>query len=128
MDPARLRTVAWTHGDVPSIPECIGDNEVWYLHYAPAESELRVTTPCDRILVVSQTWFPGWKGWIDGKSVRVIEVDGALQGLLVPRGRHVIDLKYRPLSVMAGAGTTLLMAAAAVFFQLRSRRRLMPAK
>ena len=121
IDPAQFRNVASTQGDFPSTPECSGDDEVRYVSHAPAESELQVATPCDRILVISETWFPGWEGRIDGRPAIVHEVDGALQGLLVPTGKHVINLRYRPLSVFAGAWITMLSAAAAVFFQVRTR-------
>jgi len=122
VDLARLRTVALTHGSPAPLRDCSGDGEIRYLRYTAARSELQVAAPCDRILVVAETWFPGWEGRIDGKPSAVLEVDGALKGLVVPAGTHVIDFAYRPRSVFLGAGVTLFFAIAAVFCEFRTRR------
>jgi hypothetical protein len=122
VDLARLRTVALTHGSMQLAPECEGMGEVHYISYSSSDSRLQVTSSCARILVVSETWFPGWKGWIDGRPSRVEEVDGALRGLFVPPGMHILDSKYRPLSVFLGAGVTVMFIAIAAFCEVRARR------
>ena len=89
----------------------------------PAESLLQVTTPCGGILVIGETWFPGWRAAVGGRSTPVRQVDGALQGVFVPGGTHAVEVKYRPLSVLAGACSTGVFIVAALVCEFLSRRR-----
>ncbi len=54
---------------------------------------LTETTKMDT-LVLKQNEFPGWKGLIDGKSVKLIKSFGALVGVEVPPGNHKINISY----------------------------------
>ncbi|MBN1956450.1 MAG: YfhO family protein [Anaerolineae bacterium] len=56
-----------------------------------------VDIPCPGLLVVSQTWMPGWRAWIDGQPARVHRVDYALQGVALPAGRHAVSFRYCPV-------------------------------
>ncbi len=44
------------------------------------------------ILIVGQTYFPGWKATVDGKSVEVFPADLALTGVPIPSGDHEVHL------------------------------------
>ena len=121
-DNVRLRFVVLTASAEPALRPCAGIEDVRYLRRTPAESLLQVTTPCDGILVIAETWFPGWRAAVDGRSTPVQQVDGALQGVFVPGGTHTVDVKYRPLSVLAGACCTSIFILAALVCQFLSRR------
>jgi hypothetical protein len=54
-------------------------------------------------LVTVEPWYPGWRAWIDGVSSDVEVVDGALVGVLLPPGRHVVELRYIPAGLELGA-------------------------
>ena len=96
---------AWMEYEGP----CAGD-EVRY-----RDGNAQVKTGCGGTLVISETWFPGWRAWVDGKATSVLQVHGALQGVAVPAGAHTIEVRYRPLSVIVGAcGTAAFVVAAAV--------------
>jgi hypothetical protein len=74
-------------------------------------------------IVVSQTFWRGWKAEIDGNRAPLRHANLAFLGLRVPAGRHRVVLRYRPASVGLGFlafGVTVLAIAGA-----RSRR---PAK
>jgi len=122
-DNARLKTVALTAAPDPALRPCAGIDDVRYLRRIPAESLLQVTTPCDGILVIAETWFPGWRAAVDGKSAPMRQVDGALQGVWVPGGTHTVEVKYRPLPVIAGACSTGMFILAALVCEFLSRGR-----
>ncbi len=68
-----------------------------------------VTRPS--LLVLTDTYYPGWSATVDGKAVPVDRVDYMLRGVPVPAGRHRVEFRYAPVSWTAGriiSASTLL--------------------
>jgi hypothetical protein len=63
-------------------------------------ARLRVNTDCDGpcLLVVAQSWAPGWQAWVDGRRVPVVRTNIAGLGVVAPEGRHSVELAYHPWS------------------------------
>lgn len=59
----------------------------------------------------SQSYYPGWKAYIDGKKVEVHMVNAVIQGIEVPKGEHTIQFCYEPTSVYLGIFVTLITMA-----------------
>jgi len=76
---------------------------------------------CPGMVILSDTYYPGWYATVDGKSAPIEEADGIFRGVLVPAGQHTIEMKYRPASVIGGGVLTLLagLIAAAAFLRAR---------
>lgn len=88
--------------------------------------EISATRPAE--LVLSDTWFPGWKAAVDGRPAPINRVDYLLRGVPVPPGTHRIVFTYDPVSFEVGwqvsLGATLVLAAAlAVAYSRRLRAR-----
>ncbi|MGH9614614.1 MAG: hypothetical protein ACRD4P_16220, partial [Bryobacteraceae bacterium] len=92
----------------PALKACQGSDRVSFLNRAASESRIQADLSCDGMVVVSDTWYPGWTAKVDGRSARLWEVDGALRGVLVPKGSHIVDIQYRPRVIYAGAFLSLL--------------------
>jgi hypothetical protein len=60
------------------------------------------------LLVMSEMYYPGWKAEVDGATVTIHKVDGALRGIVVPAGNSRVVLHYAPRSVALGASLSLL--------------------
>ena len=58
---------------------------------------------CAGLVVISETYDRGWHATVDGNPVELREVDGALQGVPVPGGRHEVRLSYLPRSFVTGS-------------------------
>ena len=69
-----------------------------------------------QFLVLSETYYPGWKAYIDGTEATLYEANFAFRAVAVPAGRHKVVLKYEPLSFMLGA--CISIAAFVVFIFL----------
>ena len=54
--------------------------EVKVIRYQPARIELSLQAPRASLLVLSETYYPGWKAWIDGQPTAIHSVDIALRG------------------------------------------------
>ena len=54
------------------------------------------TADCDRLLVFTDSWAPGWSATIDGSPAPVLRVNNAIRGVMVPSGEHALQWRYRP--------------------------------
>jgi len=87
------------------------------------------------ILVVSQTYYPGWRAIVDGKPADVLQADVTLAGIAVPAGVHEVRLVFQPLSFRIGLGLSIvsvmillsLIAAGLRPQRKRAKRDAMPA-
>ena len=113
-----LHDMAFSQETVPTLPSCAAAGETVSLHRLPAGgADLAVRLNCASVVVLSDTFYPGWKAAVDGRSTRIYEVDGYMRGVLVPSGAHTVALRYRPLGVYAGAALTLLGLLGALAFR-----------
>jgi uncharacterized membrane protein YfhO len=62
---------------------------------------------CQGMVILSETFFPGWEALVDSHRVPIYEIDGALRGVVAGAGVHRIEMRYRPASVLAGGIMTL---------------------
>jgi hypothetical protein len=68
------------------------------------------------LLVIAESWDRGWRVRVDGTPGRVLRVEHARMGVVVPPGVHRFELDYRPPGfaaglVLAGCGAALLVFA-----------------
>ncbi len=85
---------------------------------------LWVHTSEDSILFLNETYYPGWKAFIDGREVKIYRADYNFRAIFIPSGSHRIEFIYDPLSFKLGAGITLLgMAGCLVWIVFGKRRR-----
>jgi hypothetical protein len=88
-------------------------------------SDDRVTlrTNGSGMLVLSDTWYPGWHATVDGHDARIARVDQMLRGVRLPPGTHTVEMAYRPASFRIGWIVSLVTALALVAAVLVARRR-----
>jgi Bacterial membrane protein YfhO len=65
---------------------------------------------CRGMVILTDPYFPGWRAYVDGKRVPLLETYGGVRGVVVETGDHLVEMRYRPLSVLVGAVMTLLAA------------------
>ncbi len=53
-------------------------------------------------LVFKETYFPGWKVYLDGKIIKNYRVNGIFQGCIVPEGEHRVLFTYTPEGLKPG--------------------------
>jgi len=75
--------------------------------------EVAVNTPRPAMLVLNDTWDPGWRARIDGVQQPVLRVNYAFRGVVVPEGEHAVTFSYRPpvllVGLMISSGTLALL-------------------
>ena len=78
--------------------------------YRPNDLRASLNESAPGVLVVKDSYFPGWQATLDGQPADIVRVNGMVRGIVVPtRGRHEITMHYRPPSFSLG----LILAALA---------------
>lgn len=89
---------------------------VTIVDYQPNRVELEATMENDGFLVLSDTYYPGWKAYVDGTQAEIYPANYMLRSLYLTQGTHHITFVYAPLPLQAGAGISLLtLLGVAVF-------------
>jgi Bacterial membrane protein YfhO len=92
----------------PALAACASDaDQVQVARRTSGSVTLDATLACDGMVVVSDSYAPGWTATIDSRDAKIREVDGALRGVVTPAGKHRIEMTYRPGSAVWGAMLTL---------------------
>ena len=76
--------------------------------WEPENRTFQVYTPSEGKLALHEQFFPGWTATIDGKSAAVESWAGAFQAVTVPEGQHVVEFRYWPRLLGAGAAISLV--------------------
>ena len=101
----------------PSSPATIG-----FEAYSPNEIRLRVDTPADAYLVLSEVWYPGWQATVDGVPTPVLRANYAFRAVRLEPDQHRVHMTYAPRSWGLGlaiSGLTLLILVGLYLFVSR---------
>lgn len=101
--------------DIPALETCPGSDDVKLTRRNPDRVTIHVNMACRGLVIQSETWYPGWTATIDGRPAEVYEVFGAIRGVVVGAGNHVLELHFRPKIVYFGAFLTLFGAVLTAF-------------
>jgi len=86
--------------------------------YRPTRVRLEVDLDGAGLVVLSDTFYPGWRASVDGRPAPIHRVNGVFRGVFVDGGRHEVMMRFLPSSQMWGLGVSaaaLLVVAALAF-------------
>jgi len=83
------------------------EGEVTLVSYTPNSITFLTKTGKPSLLYLSDTWYPGWNGYIDNTKTEVLRANYAFRAVIVPEGKHTIELKFQPKSFHIGIFVTL---------------------
>ncbi len=122
---SNLRETVALAGELPALETCAArEDKVRWLQRRSGRLEVEAAMACTGMVVLSETYFPGWEAKVDGKPARIYEAYGVLRGVIAPGGVHRIAMEYRPKSVFIGGLLTALglAGALAAVYSLRLAR------
>ncbi|MCX6638947.1 MAG: YfhO family protein [bacterium] len=82
----------------------------------PDHLSLDIETSGNQLLVLSELYYPsGWKALLDGQPVEIYKTNFLLRGVLIPSGKHHLEMSFKPESMGKGnllkwAGIVLILA------------------
>ncbi len=91
---------------------------VQIVDYQANRVRLEVETAAAGLLVLTDTYAPGWKALLDGQPTPLYVANHAFRTVVVPAGSHQIKIVYDPLSFRVGAATSLLTIIALMLITL----------
>jgi hypothetical protein len=94
---------------VRSRPSFVSETRI--LDYRNTLVRIETESNDEGILVFLDSYYPGWKAYIDGKESSIVKANHFYRAVGVPQGRHLVEFKYDPASFRIG----LLISAATLF-------------
>jgi hypothetical protein len=94
--------------------------------YSPKRIVVEAHLEADGFLVLSDTFYPGWKAFVDGREDRIYQADYLFRAVLLKQGEHVVEFRYSPRSLYIGFAislTTAMVLCGIVACNLFIRRR-----
>ncbi len=104
----------------PALPNL--ESAVRVLTYENNRIVLEVSTPETAFLFMSESYYPGWQAYINGKREEILRANYVFRAIPVPPGIHRVEVVYRPLSFKVGLGITLATVFMILIFCIMSFR------
>lgn len=105
---------------LPSPPTAPADVEI--VNYTPNRIVLTTNTGEDRLLMLSEMYFPGWRATIDSNETTIYRANYLFRSVIVPPGQHTVEFVYQPMSVTIGltiSGIALVLLVVALVIDRR---------
>lgn len=111
-DPTSQAVVEASPDSLPPLgPDFEAHRDTLSLSRSAQRLELAVQLTAPRLLVVTDSFFPGWTATVDGQPNPIYPTNLAFRGVVVPAGQHQVTMDYRPPTFDRG----LLAAALGLF-------------
>ena len=94
------------------IDEPFSQAEAKLLKYAPDRLVIETNADKRAALVVSEMNYPGWEATIDGQPAETYTANYLLRGMIVPEGKHTVEMRYSAPAAKLGG----ILSALALLF------------
>ena len=91
----------------PHVP-ISAQGKVELVRYEPNNLVLNCRTDQGAFLYVSDTYYPGWRAYVDGQRTEIFRANLAFRAVKVPPGEHTVLFRYVPTSFYAGLVLTAI--------------------
>lgn len=85
--------------------------------------EISANSPSPAYLVLTDSYYPGWRAELDGTEEKIFPADGAFRAVALPKGARRIVFIYKPAPFRIGLWATLAIGLCALGFGLRKAKR-----
>ncbi len=107
----------------PSVQNLAANGTAEITEYTPNKIFVKVRTPSDTLLFLSDNYYPGWIARVDGKETKIYRANYAFRAVVVPTGTHEVIFSYEPKSVKIGLWITIGGILTLILFSLKLRHR-----
>jgi hypothetical protein len=107
--------------DGPALTGGANEGKVTWEWRSANRQHLRVAIDKPALLVISQTWYSGWRARVDGQPAPLWQIDGVLTGLHLQPGAHSVELFYQPTTLWWGVGLSIVGSMACLFWFIGGR-------
>ncbi|NLX11036.1 MAG: YfhO family protein [Chloroflexi bacterium] len=107
-DPAQTVILAGEPPDDQPLPDGGPVGSLTVLEQRPNQLRYRVETESAAYLVLSHSWYPGWRATIDGRPAELVRANLAFQAVIIPPGGGDVTLRYHLTGWQTGAAISIL--------------------
>jgi len=75
---------------------------------------IRATAAKQSWLVLTDTWYPGWRAWVRGEPTEIVRANYAFRAVRIPQGTSEAVFRYEPATYRIGVFVGLLSLGAAL--------------
>jgi len=95
--------------------------------YSPLRVVIDSESLQDGMLVLTDTWYPGWHAFVDGREAPILRANYVFRGVAVPAGKHTVEFvffadSFKTGLLISGITAAVLLLALAATWQFRKRR------
>jgi hypothetical protein len=112
-------TTAVSLETLPPLEECGGSRVESFDRPNSDTMRINADLRCRGLLIVSETFYPGWEATVDDKPQPIYEVFGAIRGVVLESGSHRVEMRYRPGVVTLGAVLSIAGIALSLLLVVR---------
>lgn len=108
------------------IGEKSNEAKITWLEYLSMKELLQVESESGGFLFVSDSFYPGWKAFVDDQESKIFRANFVFRAVFVPEGKHKVRFIYDPLSFKIGSGVSLaslLILGGILIHDIKNRRR-----
>lgn len=103
-DPSRVQTDLLAKQDILSDE----NNSAQIKKYTANEIAIETSSPNISALILTDTYYPGWKAYVDGSETSIKETSSSFRAVDLTPGKHDVIFRYRPRSFSGGLFISLL--------------------
>lgn len=94
--------------DPLEVPPAGSTEQVRIVEDEPETVVVEASVAAPALLVLTDTYYPGWRVTVDGQEREILRADHAFRGVRLAAGRHRVVFEYAPNSLALGAAISLL--------------------
>jgi len=107
------------------------NSKLQIIDYQPNKVVINTFSPTNCFLFLSDTYYPGWRAYIDNKITKIYRANLIFRALYLPSGNHIIRFEYLPASFLVGMIVSIIIGVMLLFllifhlWQLKSLHKLL---
>jgi hypothetical protein len=93
--------------------------------YSPEEVLVELHDHSGGYLVLSDTYYPGWRAWVDGQQKEILRANHVFRAVSIPAGAREVRFRFESVSFQRGlwlSGLALVSCLCAVLYGWRRER------
>ena len=101
------------------------DAELRVLEENPRLTAIKIHAETAGYLVLADTWYPGWRAYVDGVQSRLWRANYMFRAVAIPAGEHEVKIVYQPRSFLVGgitSGAALVLLLLLAILRFRANR------
>jgi hypothetical protein len=82
--------------------------------YEPNYVQIEANSSDDGFLFLSDSYYPGWKAYVDGNETEIYQADYAFRAVYLTSGQHTVEFSYEPRSFRVASLASALALLAVI--------------